>query len=115
MQHNFLMTFYVSSRGGQTPLKKWMGGHGQIRPVGSASGHVKGKRSRGKQRKIWRTMRPEGEKHRPDQDWQGDQKQRGLERSCKSLIVSLLMEERKEEENVISNLQRNSGKNTRFI
>ena len=43
--------------------------------------------------------RPEGEKHRLDQGWQGDQKQqRGLEESCRSLIVSSLMEERKEEE-----------------
>jgi len=41
--------------------------------------------------------RPEGEKHRLDQDWRGDQKQRGLGKSCKSLIVSSLMEERKEE------------------
>ena len=30
--------------------------------------------------------RPEGEKHQLDQDWRGDQKQRGLEESCKSLI-----------------------------
>ena len=29
---------------------------------------------------------------------ENDQKQRGLEESCKSLIVSTLMEERKEEE-----------------
>ena len=37
--------------------------------------------------------RPEGEKHRLHQDWRGDQKQRGLEESCKNLIVSLLMDE----------------------
>src|SRR6218665_1822775 len=42
--------------------------------------------------------RPEGEKHRLDHDWRGDQKQRGLEKSCKSLIVSSLREERKEED-----------------
>ena len=42
--------------------------------------------------------RPEGEKHRLDHDWRSDQKQRGLEESCKSLIVSALMEEKKEEE-----------------
>jgi len=37
--------------------------------------------------------RPEREKHRFDQDWRGDQKQRGLEKSYKSLFVSSLMEE----------------------
>ena len=42
--------------------------------------------------------RPEREEHRLDQDWRSDQKQRGLDESCKSLIVSTLMEERKEEE-----------------
>ena len=42
--------------------------------------------------------RPKGEKHRLDRDFQDDQKHRGLEKSCKTLIVSLLMEERKEEE-----------------
>ena len=31
--------------------------------------------------------RPEGEKHRLDQDWRGDQKQRGLEESCRSGIL----------------------------
>ena len=36
--------------------------------------------------------RPEGEKHRLEQ------KQRGLEEPCKSLIVSTLTEERKDEE-----------------
>ena len=41
--------------------------------------------------------RPEAEKHRLDQDWRSDQKQRGLEESCKSLIVSTLIEKRKEE------------------
>jgi len=40
--------------------------------------------------------RPEGEKHRLDQDWRGDQKQRGLEELCKSLIVSTRVEERKD-------------------
>jgi len=41
--------------------------------------------------KTWRR------KHRFDPDWRGDQKQRGLEESCKSPIVSTLMEGRKEE------------------
>ena len=36
-------------------------------------------------------------KYRLDQDWYSDQKQRGLEEFCKSLIVTTLMEERKEE------------------
>ena len=39
--------------------------------------------------------RPERAKYRLDQGWRDDQKQRGLEESCKSLIVSSLMEERK--------------------
>jgi len=62
---------------------------------------VEGKRSRGRQRKIWMDNireEPEGKKHRLDQNWQGNQKPRSLEKSCKSLIVSSLMEERKEEE-----------------
>ena len=42
--------------------------------------------------------RPEEEKHRLYQDWRGDQKQRCLEKFCKNLIVSSLMEEPKEEE-----------------
>src|SRR6218665_2129740 len=42
--------------------------------------------------------KPEGEKHRLDQDWRGDQKQRGLEKLSKSLIGSLPSEERKEKE-----------------
>ena len=41
--------------------------------------------------------RTEGEKQRFDQDWQGDHKQRGLEESCKSLIVRSLGKERKKE------------------
>ena len=37
--------------------------------------------------------RPEEERHQLDQDWRGDQKQRDLAESCKSLIVSSVMEE----------------------
>src|SRR6218665_996183 len=37
--------------------------------------------------------KPEREKHQLDQDWQSDQKQRGLEEPCKSVIISVLMEE----------------------
>ena len=40
--------------------------------------------------------RPESEKHRLDQDWRSDQKQRGLMESSKCLIVSSLTEGRKE-------------------
>jgi len=41
--------------------------------------------------------RPEGEIHLLDQDWRGDKKHRGLDKSFKSFIVSSMMEERKEE------------------
>jgi len=43
-------------------------------------------------------------RRKTDQDWQGEKKQRGLEESCKSLIVSSLMEEWKEEKNSLLNL-----------
>jgi len=68
---------------------------GERLPIADLHGHVEGKRSRGRQRKIWMDnvwKDHEGEKHRLDQDWRGNQKQRGLEESCKSLIVSSLME-----------------------
>ena len=45
-----------------------------------------------------RQGRPEAETYRLDQDWRGDQKQRGLEKSFKSLIIGSLMEDQKEEE-----------------
>ena len=51
--------------------------------------------------------RPEGKKYRLDQDWQSNQEQRSLEEPCKSLIISMLMEERKEEKK--NNSQFNAG------
>src|SRR6218665_1470424 len=47
-------------------------------------------------------LRPEGEKHRLDQDWRDDQNQRDLEESCKSFIVRTLMEEQNEEEEQVA-------------
>ena len=41
--------------------------------------------------------RPEGEKHRLDQEWRGNQKPSVPEESGKNLNVSMLMEERREE------------------
>src|SRR6218665_3387893 len=48
--------------------------------------------------------RSEREKHRIDQDWCSDQKHRGLEESCKSLIVSTVMEERTDVFNSAQNI-----------
>src|SRR6218665_2205378 len=85
-------------------MKRWVGYveqmEGERIPIAALHGHVEGKRSRGRQRKIWMDNVREDlkeKKHRLDQDWRCDQKQRGLEKSCKSLIVSSLMEERRED------------------
>jgi len=65
-------------------------------PIAALHEHMEGKRSRGRQRKIWMDNVREHLKERNiNLNWQGDQKQRDLEESYKSLIVSL--EERKEE------------------
>ena len=81
-------------------------------PIAASHGHMKRKRIRGKQRNVLQVFpdivhldgqcqgRPEGEKHRFDQDQRGDQKPRALRESCKSLIISTLMNERKEEVSV---------------
>jgi len=47
---------------------------------------------------------PEGDKYWLDQDWRGDQKHRSLQEPCKRLVVSKLMEERKEEEENQANI-----------
>ena len=71
---------------------------GERQSIAALQGQVEGKRREQKEAKAdldgQCQKRPGGEK----QDWRGDQKLRGLEESCKSLIISSLMEERKEEE-----------------
>jgi len=42
---------------------------GERLPIAALHGHVDGKRSRGRQRKIWMDNVREGEKYRLDQDW----------------------------------------------
>jgi len=71
---------------------------GERLPIAALHGHVEGKKAeRDRGRFEWKG-RPEAEKYRLDQDWRGDQKQRGLEKSFKSLIIGSLMEDQKEEE-----------------
>ena len=70
-------------------------------PIAAFHEHVEGKRSRGRKQDLDNVRDgqcqgiPEREKHRLDQVWRVDKKQR--KESCKSVIVSTLMDERKEE------------------
>src|SRR6218665_2251581 len=78
---------------------------------------------------TWRDREAEGDKERSgwtmsgntwgrtnrlDQDGRGDQKQRDLEKSFKSLIVSSLVEERKEEEDRMTSMYPTCPQNDPF-
>src|SRR6218665_1131130 len=69
-------------------------------PNAALHGHVEGKRSRGRQRKTWMdNVREDLKGKNIDLTRIGEATRNtlGLEESCKSLIASMLMEERKED------------------
>jgi len=71
-------------------------------PNAALHGHVEGKRNRGRQRKTWMDNVREDLKEKNIDLTPGigeATRNRGLKESCKSLFVSTLMEERKEEDN----------------
>src|SRR6218665_2025859 len=75
---------------------------GERLPIAALHGHAEGKRSRGRQRKIWMDNVKEDMKEKNnDLTRIGEAtRNRGLVESYKSLIVSSLMEERKEEDSL---------------
>ena len=70
---------------------------GERLPIAALHGHEERKRSRGRQRKIWiDNVREDPKEKNNDLTRIGEvTRNRGLEESCKSLVVSSLMEERK--------------------